>query len=861
MGTSAVRIAGPLSAVWAALVAALLAPSLADRCAAAWRAMREADHAPVRAIVAANLRESGATAALAVALLASLWLTAPRLWGWVDPRGRVARDVRAWCGVFLGGAAVSSVLYGLLLVRLWFPAVIIVAWLTAVVASRGLGRVRRFRLFRVPAAGSWLRAWWGPVAAFAAWCVWLPLPETHEDAWTYHLAAPRRWLDLHGLALAHCDVSLHFPMLAEVLHVIPLVCGLDAVPRWIGMAGYVAGCGALLAVLRPVDARLAWLVLATAGSTAVFVTAKCDGWNTGLVLATLGAALARAPAGCCGLLAGCALSTKASALLNLAWIPLTVRLAGRSRGGGWWLTAGLTALAVWVPWPLKSFLLTGDPLYPALTPGLPPMVTAGGDVGRGAALGLGWIGDHAALAWVVPAIVAARAGGLRAALPPLAVYAGWALAFPGPHTSRWGYPALAAAGCLMLGTPGPAIRWRGALVALCVLAGANRFADSIVSAGMTPDPFAWWCGAESRAAHVARGLGTVAEARDALRAARPPGAILLVGEWHQYGLPQPVRLAGPDLRAAPGLIHDLVAASRDDAALRRRLRQLGIGTILYNPTRALNAAHVQRPVPWTDDALSRWRAFFVESCTLVRVPDRMDVRQGVVYQYAIGSGARPAGIPRHLPGTETLFGPALAHVYAGRAEDGLREARKAAARTGPVLTYLNTTATFAFMTGRYAEAAADFAPGIAAGFLDGENWFLAGLAAFRTGRMHDAGALLERAAVFNPHRARDATWFAARARLARWSVLFPENPGAAVREADAVSGSFDRVSPAAVDRVLRDLVVVVRLVTLRQLGRTAEAASVRHSLEAVRPELARMTDAALRDWIRVRLGELGERNP
>jgi len=749
---------------WAACVIAIAAPGLQANLMFALRALTETPHLPHWPTLALNGSIELATVAVAFGLAVCLVFAGRRILRWFGRGVPGSRRVRWFAAPLLGYGTASLLLLGWLFVKLWFPVVLVLSLLPLLVPARLPGTAGPREETPQPVIP---RLPWWVVAAFLLWLPWLLTPETHEDAWTYHLASPRRWLDLHGLSLAHTDVSMHFPMTTELVYAFPLLLGLDAVPKWLNVLGYLAGAGALVAALAPAEPALLWVTLGTAGTSAVFATAKSDGFTTGAILAALAVGLApgrrgRAPAASArvaGLMAGLALASKNTSLLNLAWIPIALawmRGPGRVRWLGVWVVGAAIPL---LPWLVKSWLLTGDPVYPGPAMILALVPTAERSHWLVSSI-RGFIGEHAGVAWLLPGVLLLRARESRLAVLPFATYLAWYAAFPTVHTSRFAFPAFAATACLLLSSPVPALSgWappaRVGFLVLTALAAVNRTASSFGAAGLAPDPFPYLLGAEARTAHVFRGLTGVEEARRFLVRGRVAGnAVLMVAEWHQLGMPQPCYEAAPDLRRPPLLLWEIVRSATSEADVCKAFRRLRVRWIVYNPVRALNAAHLPPPVPWTDSQLRLWHSFFSRWTALEFSSSNLDFRHGALYVYRLRAAAAPRpAVPLHLPGVETLFGPALALEYRGDHDSAFAASRSAYGRMPPVIEYADTVGLLAFQARRYGEVMRFLKPSVDRDFVDGENFFLYGMSAYLTRRYREAARVLPRAAVANPHRA------------------------------------------------------------------------------------------------------------
>lgn len=307
------------------------------------------------------------------------------------PAGRLVWSAAVGLGlVSLGGLVLGAV--GLL--HPWSLWLLAVAGLAA--TARPLGRLVR---------AAWVDPAWRPRGRFAVllagFCAatlmvalaWASAPPTAWDGLVYHLTAPRLYLATgrisHPLDLPY----LGFPQLVEMLFtwgmgltgersaaVIHWSCGVLAVlalvtagQRWLGgAAGWLAAAVllsapsiALLAGWPYVDLPL--LLYATLAFLAL--VRFCEGHpgpRRWLVLS--------------GVCAGLALSTKYTGLALLPALGLALlvfrlfapgpRAHGLKRSIRDALLLGGVALAVWSPWLLKDFLLTGNPVYPFFFDGL-----------------------------------------------------------------------------------------------------------------------------------------------------------------------------------------------------------------------------------------------------------------------------------------------------------------------------------------------------------------------------------------------------------------------------------------------------------------------------------------------------------
>lgn len=220
-------------------------------------------------------------------------------------------------------------------------------------------------------------------------------PRVAWDAETYHLALPRRFLEERGLARIPFFVYSTWPLATELLyaaalalrdhvlaHLLHFGCGALVVAGAARLARNAAGpaAGVLAAVLLLLDPslrfeiRTAYVDLAFA----LFVLLAFGAWEPAALRAESGAAPEASPARRRALLAlagtflGAAAATKLNGLLGavvFGALELANGVAQRRPARqvlGDLACLLLPALALAAPWYLRSFLLTGDPLHPAL---------------------------------------------------------------------------------------------------------------------------------------------------------------------------------------------------------------------------------------------------------------------------------------------------------------------------------------------------------------------------------------------------------------------------------------------------------------------------------------------------------------
>ena len=637
--------------------------------------------APSAADCLAALGGHATVVAAAAGIGAVLWVAGMAVLPW----GGSPRALAAFAAFPAGYAGLSLIYLGLALTGLWFPGVLVPALIVpGAIAVITAGR----RLF--PRGTEWpARDGFGLLSLVALACVvpWALAPETHPDGWEYFLAGPARWLAAHGYSVRGGTPPLHYPDIAEMLYAVPVLLGHDAVAKWLNAFCLLSGACAFATVL-PREGRSAGLLLFVTASTPVFLmtTGKNEGFAAGFVLLTVACGWRGAwTAG--GFFAGLALSTKYLSVLNLAWLPLL--MTPGKRGAQFVRWAGLAALTT-VSWWEKAWLMTGDPAYPVAS-GFIPSLIDGWDVRNAQVWHLctavdkppGWwpvrtilglIQEHAAVAALLPVLLWERGRGRIAVLGSLAVYAAWQIGFPGPQTVRWAFPGIAAAVVL---SGSPARRWLTGSWAIGIPVGAVWVMAATLAllrlAGNGMNPLPYLVGAETRAGYLGRAFTTLIPAREAARKDYAGGALLLVGEVREYGLPFPCRLASAHASGEAPLLWRLVNASATERDLEVRFRQLGLRRALYNYVTVKNVQFCHAPFRWNDRMLRLYTGYVRRHLRPVWQSDRADFSNGgfLVYDLTSRAIAAPPGVVPYLPGAEAYCQTAVPPRNAGRMQEAV----------------------------------------------------------------------------------------------------------------------------------------------------------------------------------------------
>jgi len=854
------RVRRALLFAWAAVVLAVAAPAalrgiaeLAGTLAAGWPR-------PSLAVIAASWAAHARILAAALLPALALWSAGSLPVRWLPG---FPAAVRGPAGFLVGAGAVGMAGLGLASVRLFYPGLLILAFVLPAIAGW-----RTRSPVRLPAGGGAARL--ATIVALAACIPWMLVPESHPDGWEYFLAGPERMLAAHGLSVLGATPPMHYPAVAEMLYALPVWVDADAAAKILNALALVAGA---LILSRAVGAGWEGLcLLATAATTAALVASgKNEGFAAGFVMLALAGAwngrwITSAVA------AGFALSTKYLAGLNVAWVPVVCFLPAGRGGVPRLVRWSAVALGVAVPWYAKSYLLTGDPAYPVLS-GIWPALQPGWDArnaevwalctggaawrpGGIGALAIALVREHAALVLVLPLLLAAPGAGRRAAVGGLATLVLWYAFFVPTQLQRWAFPAYAPLFVLAAGAVAAAAR-SGAVARLLVGAAVGTaWLGALGGRAADPNPLPAALGLETRDSYRARVLTTFKPTRAFMEGKQAPGALLLCGEMREYRLPRPCRLEGAHASGEAPLFWRLTAACTTEAGMARKLRQLGVTRILVNPVLGMTNAPLFIPFAWSDRQLRLHAGFVGRWWDLEFAPPQTDSRNGCAYVYRMRRSPRavPPAELLHLPGTE---GEVLAAVRL--AEDGFLPQAVAhlaayTARMPRVLEYEDTAAWIASHAGDFETAWRLARPGAEPGRLDDENFKTFSVAAYMTRRWTDAlrGYELVRAAY--PDWAEVADRFSAEARF-QMAVerIGRGNARAAESVATEALAAMPPPNRSKWHPRLAGLLHGVRALARFRLGRTGAAREDLAAGAATLPELGPLASpGALEDFLSAR---------
>jgi len=720
--------------------------------------------------------------------LALLWL-APMLLAALGAGAPLARILRApapgWPGVGLslacGWGMLSLANQGLGLAGLWQPGVLgAEACVAALAGAWVLARNRSWSGWERPGPEARL-----PVALslvlLAAYALLVRMPDTHEDARVYHLAAPETYLLLHRIVAEPLHFVWHMPLGAEMLFALPYRFGGLEAAKLVNL-GVLATCLLLLhGLVRTLNGA------APAGWWAGFwflaaglVADECWQGKNDLVVTMhlLCAAWAVAEAAAGRRRFALVVATFCGFALGIKWTAgLTALGMGAALvwwGRGWLPLIRLYALAGWgmlpaLGWWLQSWLFVGNPIHPFLSSIFPELawgpayqealhryvlILRPPEVGltRDLLLGLsripGSLGSGApALLALMPlglGLVRGRAAAaLKAALA--VTYLAWLVT---ERNGRYLFPLLPvlAAFCAVgaaraKGKAAAGLRWLAAVTCAGTLFMSGQFIEN--------GSLRYLAGQISRDAYLRDVFSTWDEVRVWANTNTPPTAKLwYAGEQRRLWLTR--RTMSTDT-VGVNPFHQLATESRSPAEMRKRIKQMGLTHVVYNLVSAEFRTLRYYPGPeWSVRAQLLYAEFCRQYEIPVYAPPRIDYQNGGFYVFALTP--RPVNQPWAwwLIGAERLTGAALVTSDANRHEEALKMLMalpKPVFESGYAQSLLGV---FYNRMGRYADAYRVLNVVLARGLADSLNLAEYGRAALFTGRLDEAEAVNRRALDFYP---------------------------------------------------------------------------------------------------------------
>ena len=579
-------------------------------------------------------------------------------------------------GIALCGLAFAPVLWAAAAAGLALPG----ARGAAGAAVRGI----RWRPSARPGLG-WIVLALAPVVPVA---LAMLVPDMHIDVLTYHLAIPDQVLRVHKFTATGASVAHGFPLTAEFVYAGTIPLGRDELSHWFQAAPFLAAV-ALLAgwAGRRAGPAAGWMTAAavlTCGAVGQQVSvSKNDMAAAGFAVAGA-VGLARVLEGNAGWLAasgllfgfGCGVKFNGQILAAVA-LACMLPFGRLRRGLGAWLAlAALPAL----PWLLRSWVMFGDPVWPALSAWWPgawwrPEDQASVGIARGQA---GALSSLQALAAEVTGFLAGDMPPVMLAVPFL-LFGQRALGGPG----RWllGFSVVSTVTCAVMmrsqwsRLAAPALFLLAALAAVAAVEAARGWGPWRRRAGLAAGAVACWiplgyflgawvwpvptfpylAGAISREQWRAQRLTLLDQARQTLEGLPGRGKRMIsIGDSRLYGMPARFFTArNYGCTWAWDFSRDAPSARR----VRIRFRQLDIRWVLHNFLTEGFPHPIVEPYTWDDRMVEVWREFVDRNLELVVPPAQVDNLNGGFCFWRLRDkplAVRPAFLP-YLPGVETLY--------------------------------------------------------------------------------------------------------------------------------------------------------------------------------------------------------------
>lgn len=277
-------------------------------------------------------------------------------------------------GIGLGGALTPPVLSGLLVILAVASFGVIRVLAPALIYAARERLARKIRGSEI----AWLMSIsvLGMLPLIAALA---PPSVTDWDGLAYHLAVPKLYLAAHRIFYVPFTSHSNFPFLTEMLYTIGLALHGPALAKLFHYAMYLLTAAGIFSLGNRHVNRAAGAV-----GSLLFMSAPLVVWEAGVAYADISTAMYlllavyavlnweeqenRGWLAAAGIMAGFALGTKMLALVPIGALCLLVLWSGRRSGWAAGLKSavylGGVGLAVGAPWYIKTYLYTGNPVYP-----------------------------------------------------------------------------------------------------------------------------------------------------------------------------------------------------------------------------------------------------------------------------------------------------------------------------------------------------------------------------------------------------------------------------------------------------------------------------------------------------------------
>lgn len=596
------------------------------------------------------------------------------------------------------------------------------------------------------------------------------MPDTGEDARTYHLAAPENYLLIHRIVAEPNHFGWHMPFGAEMSFLVPYGLGGLWWAKQVNVAVLFTILGLTWRLSHGLGRGSLWAPLWV--GTAGLIMGQCWEVKNDLMLGmyVAGAVLCavRRRLTCSAWLMGLAIGIKFTAGLSVAGLVAGLYFSGALKPG-WPRLArlGVAGLLPFLGWLVESGYFLGNPFHPFLSgifPDLswapfyqdmlyqfakiisPPGTLSAWDYLLGIWRGFGgFTNGSMGLIWILPLALLGR-NSREARIPVICIMTAYLLWLPSYRNARYLFPliplvaALASDGRTASGyLSGWGSRRLRGVIGVYAMVVALVAGFSLVSPGV----HLFMLGQKGREELLRDRYTTWEEAREWVNAAVPPGRrVLLSGEERRLWLERRVSSNGPIFEPT---FWKLTRESFSPAEIRKRVKQAGWSYMMNNFVSGQYRRLRWFPGPdWSARQLTLYRDFVSRYFVHVWRSSRVDNDNGgfLAVMFAPSPLKRPSPV-FFLPGAEGLFYSARVALEApGGMEKAMADSARALALMPGVrdAEYLRG----AILIGRpelAEEVSRLVEPGIREGFVTSNNIGVAARAAFYTGRMKDARKL------------------------------------------------------------------------------------------------------------------------
>jgi len=693
---------------------------------------------------------------------------------------------RAALSLLLGFFLLGTWYYGLALTGIFYPGLLF-ASLAGTLVMPGIRELWRDLKPSIRIDG---RLGWLVMASVPGLFAFLAmfLPDSNSDAFFYHLAVPQQLLRVHKFSWENVTVVYQYPLTTEYVYALAVSVGEDALAHLIQLVPFLAAV-ALAAgwSVRQSGPAAGWIavgVVASFGQAGqMMVVAKNDLAAAaypvaGAVCITRGLFTpSRAWLGTGMLMLGCGAAVKFNNFafwgLGIAGVA-AVAVLRRRRLNGFWLRAGALTLLPFLPWLVKTWLMTGDPVWPLLAKYLPGVlwdresgelmdqirhrwVSGSGLLDLPAAFFRVLVSHQPAIACSLPLLVL----GLWGACGEFGWMAGFLAAgfavlwgaFP-LADMRYAFPLfilLSAWAAVVAVRRGAAWwKWTRRGVLLAGTAAGWLPLGSLLTASLDPRlSVAHLAGAIDRDEYLSVRLTTYWQARKALGATRDLGRLAGLQATRFYLLP------GRFMQEWMIYHSWSWTFSRDSATaedVARKFRQLGCRHLVYDFMMEYTPDRDPDPFVWSDRMQLVWKDFVGRYLEVVAAPVTVDDKNGGYCVYRVRKlplSHPPASLP-YLPGIRSLYGDVTRHALAGDVK-GWLDSALLLQRRFPDVDFVNDLVGKGYEdAGRWREAYVFYRPGVAHGTLGAVNYWGQTRTAIMLGKWKEARNLIGMAKEYYP---------------------------------------------------------------------------------------------------------------